>query len=486
MAAWTGGTRPPKTDPAHPGRGPRGRPPGFPVRDNPGDPGHGTSPYTGTKHQRNMQRFATMSVRQKQSFLVNKGYHVKVDGVMGPETHAAARAWKRGRTSQQWNTNYHGHPNPGKSGGGSGSGSGGGSGSGLHLGGGGGGGGNQGGGGSGASGGGFPTTQALKKQAGKYASAATRAAYRPAIRQQQRQTQLDAAQEAQNLQDLGSWYGDLNQQANQSEAAQAAQSAHTLSDFNSTAQNIGNAFGFDSEQGNGYQAGQGAQIMSGLLSAQGQAQQDYGSNMKNAYAAQGVDARTDEQRYASQLAENNSAKLSDLQQRRADAAIANRLQAMGQLSQIAAARTNAQATAAMSGLDRQLKQESLKSARLQNAADMYTLQHLISGKARTHRGGVRLGKVPWPDVTDHLNSTISAGNGQLRFRPEAAAAQLRSRMKNIVGVNNMSNAHTQRAISAAFLQAYQTNNKKWTDLGYSWHNGFIWSPSGQKIIHIVQ
>lgn len=220
-------------------------------------------------------------IMRMQRFLNSRGYHVSVDGVVGPQTKAAVKDWHTGPKHRPL-LNKHNEatkivldgknpPKGPKAPKGRVGGAGGGRGGGTTA--------------SPAKappGGGFQTIDPAA-----YAASAANEAYNPIIAEllnQQKQTQ---AQGGQNIADISSWFGQLENTRQRSAAGDQAALAEAVANNQKDISGIAGLFG---QSGGHDLANTAANNLAGIR-AQGKATTDFDSHMAAVLAAQGVDAR---------------------------------------------------------------------------------------------------------------------------------------------------------------------------------------------------
>ena len=263
--------------------------------------------YLGSGAPRKLISFSNMTTKGVQSFLRKQGYNIAKDGIRGPQTEAAIKAWRNKVNAAVFNRRSRGSAsgpsNPNQLGGGGGGAGGGGAG-----------GGGAGGGGGGAArrggGGGANYLEDLINPE-KYARGSVEAEYGPMLGQMQRDISLQRKQGGQNLADLASWFQQLEgTRAQGATANQAAQQA-AQGEYNQANLGITNALGGAANTGGAAAAGYASAALAGITGV-GQAQGNFDRNMAAILASQGVDARRGEMGRQSQIMQELMGKRQDM------------------------------------------------------------------------------------------------------------------------------------------------------------------------------
>lgn len=264
--------------------------------------------YLGSGAPRKLISFSNMTTKGIQNFLRKQGYNIAKDGVRGPQTEAAIKAWRNKVNAPVFNRRQRGpsgpsNPNQLVGGGGGGGGA---------SGGGGGGGSGGGGGGRANRGGGSPANylEGLINPE-KYARGSVEAEYGPMLGQMQRDISLQRRQGGQNLADLASWFQQLEGTRAQGATANAAAQQAAEAEFNQANLGITNALGGAANTGGAAAAGYASAALAGLTGV-GQAQGNFDRNMAAILASQGVDARRSEQNRQSQIMQELMGKRQDM------------------------------------------------------------------------------------------------------------------------------------------------------------------------------
>lgn len=260
------------------------------------------------------QALAAMSVKNQQTVLRKRGYHIAVDGIEGPQTKAARTAFLNGTNPHFYNKRAamaHVPGGPGGGGpvggrrrhaGGGGGGAGGGSGRGA-------GGGGGGGGAGGGGGGGLDYTDGLINPM-DYAKGSVEAEYGPQLGQMQRDIGQQRAQGGQDIADLTSWFKQLEGTRAQGQTANEAAAQQQIAALNQGAQGMAQALGDVNGAGGvaaAYAGGNQAGLQ-GIASSQG----NFDRNMQSILASQGIDARRGEMNKQSQIMADLIGKRQDL------------------------------------------------------------------------------------------------------------------------------------------------------------------------------
>lgn len=312
------------------------------------------------------------SAKQLQSMLRSRGYNLKVDGVWGPISRSAYKAFKAGVGARRWNGNHPGSIAAAGRGSGGAGGSGGGSGGGT--GGSGGGGGGRGRGGRG--GGGMRGAGIQIPNAKAYAKSEIAAQYNPILNELRYQRDQQQSQGAQDLADIKSYYGQLANTLSQVQSAGDAFQQAALQQSQADQQGILRSIGGGANPAAGA-VGSFADLMHGALQGTLAAQQNYMTNQQ-ALAAQGqAQALTNQQRITQQAVQGINQQInSELGSRSSDylKALAD---AQQQRLQDMAALQNMQIAAGQFGLSMKQGAAQLANQNLQNKA----LKQQLSGKA---------------------------------------------------------------------------------------------------------
>jgi hypothetical protein len=270
--------------------------------------------YLGSGAPRKLISFDNMTVKARQNFLRRQGYNIAKDGVLGPQTKAATRAWRNKVGAAVFNRRLKGTPSgpsnpvqlhddvaPVSAGGGGG-----------HSHGGGGGGGRAARGRGGGGGGAAPTpVGAGLIDAQKYARSSVEQEYGPMLGQLQRDISLQRRQGSQNIADVTEWFKQLEATRAQGEAGNRSALERALGGFDAANLGITNALGGAANEAGAQAAGYAAAERGGLA-GMGQAQGDFDRRMGAILASQGVDARRGLQNQQSQIMEELLGKRMDL------------------------------------------------------------------------------------------------------------------------------------------------------------------------------
>jgi hypothetical protein len=268
------------------------------------------------------QALAGLSVRNRQQVLRKHGYHIVQDGIEGPQTRAATRAFLRGANPHVFNKRAAMAHVPGGPGGGGpvgghrhGGGSGGGGGGGGAGGGGGGGAGRRGGGGGGA-GGSDGESDLIDPMA--YARGSVESEYGPQLGQINRDISTSRAQGSQDIADLTEWYKQLEGTRAQGAAHNAQAYQDAISGLTQAQTGMAEALGGSANAGAGVGAGYASGDQAGIRGA-GLAQGNFDTNMASILQAQGADARRGAQGRQSQILNELLGKRQDLFQAKGSA-----------------------------------------------------------------------------------------------------------------------------------------------------------------------
>ena len=255
------------------------------------------------------QTYKEMPIETRQKWLRKLGYNIAVDGVLGPQTKAATKAFLNGTKARFFNKKIGGasgasHPadlNPGSAPvGGGGGGGGGGRGRGrVRV-----------GGGGGRVGQGDVKSDLFDLiNPRAYARGSVEAEYGPLLGQIGRDITQGRAQGRQNQADIASWFQQLEGTRAAGAQANAGALQEALGGFDTAQQGIMNALGGGEQAA--VASGYGAAARAGLA-GQGQAQGDFDRRMAAILQSQGADARLTEQGRQSQIMADLLGKRQDL------------------------------------------------------------------------------------------------------------------------------------------------------------------------------
>lgn len=294
----------------------------------------------------------SMPIRKRQAFLRKVGYKLAVDGLKGPQTRHAARAYLSGVKPHQWNTksqwsnpNMNTHPdkktgngndNKNKNNNGKGKGNK------IHK--------------IGAG-----ATPGFKP--GKYAKATTALQYNGVLAELRRQIDQQGGQSAQSIADINGWFNDAKQMAADTTGANAQANADAVAQqgqqYGDLMNSLGGASGSNALQ---LQQGQNQDF----LAQQQLAQQGFDTGMQNYEVGAAGQALTDQHRLNDQTELDLKAKLTQLLTDRGNAAVKNR----GDAQQIALQRQaqiqNMKILAQQAGIDLRAANDLHKNQQITN------------------------------------------------------------------------------------------------------------------------
>ena len=427
-----------------------------------------------------------------QKFLNSRGYHVTLDGILGPQTRSAVRALHSGISAGSWSQAFH-HAGPGA--GHQPARAGGGSGPPPVRGGGGGGGGNRGGGrgpargsggGGGRRGGGGNPLGNLNSQGAKIAASLTNEQFGPVLADLHRQAALGDLQAQQNLKDISAWYGQAGDQAKAAAAANAALDAQQTASFATQTNNLAASFGGSANPGAG-EMQSAAAVEQGLLNQGATDNQSFDNNMQTMISATQADQLARQKALDEQNNAAIQAKLDQAEGQRAASLVTNRFNTMNQLTQREAALQNMQILAKKAGLDRALERQQINAARIgnqgsriQNRANLLTVKQMIK---QSHGGATasnwkQADKVGMENV---FRSQLLGGNGGLRVSPLQAIQAINAGLYRM-GFNTAKNktaAAWAESLWSTFYNQSNTRNNPWR--GWTWRNGYLYDPQGSRV-----
>jgi hypothetical protein len=264
-------------------------------------------------------------IRAIQKNLRRHGFRIAVDGIMGPQTRSARKAFNHGMSGKKWTRSNIDTAVRAPSGGGGG-----------------------GGGAKGGGGGGGKNRRRNRSRSvtvrdpinpNQIAAAMTAAQFDPVIGELTRERDRREAQKTSNLADLERWYGAVGTSQEEHAAANAAAAAREAEDFHQSVGDIGHIFGGQANAGAGGAGGFGA-AMEALLRGTGQAQSAFDERMSPIIAQAAAEAQTREQQASDTDIQDVANQLIEAQNSRGNAQIANLQQARRQAFEEMAQRQN--------------------------------------------------------------------------------------------------------------------------------------------------
>lgn len=399
------------------------------------------------------------ATRNWQVKLRNLGlYHGPIDGIWGPMTTAAMKAYHQRGSS--------GGSKRSSGGGGSGGGSGGGG----RIGGGGGG---SGGGGKRRSGGSGGGLQAIN--AGKYAQAQTNLQFASLLDELNRQRDNLQGQQLQNQADINSWFNQVANVAQTSAQANQLAAEHAQSQQKNDFQGILQALGGSASGQAGQSLGNFQQALAAGLAGISQAQGNFDNTQQTDVAQAKATAQTQQKNLAAQQMADINAKITQANQDRGNALVKNRYDAQQLRLQQLAAIQNMKITGKQFGMDMAIKQAQLTNMNYANAALGRQLAQQL--KSKNGSGFTSLQPGDKAKLSQGVNATMYGANMSTGKNPRTAWVEA-ARVLRSLGYNVGKSKPARQWLSSVWMNYVSAYNRNHPNSKYkAAANGTPWPDS---------